>query len=125
MADKKTVLYIEDNPHNRRLVRRALEHRGFSVMEATDGPGGLAMVRETAPPLILLDIGLPGMDGVEILTHIRADEKLRHIPVIVVTASVMSGDRERFLAAGCDDYLSKPIDIPKLLEKVAQLYPKE
>jgi CheY-like chemotaxis protein len=106
-------------------VRRALESRGFAVLEATDGPGGLAMVRKAIPPLILLDIGLPGMDGVEILGYIRADEKLRHIPVIVVTASVMSGDRERFIAAGCDDYLSKPIDVPKLLEKVAQYYPKE
>ncbi len=122
--NQKTVLYIEDNPHNRRLVRRTLERRGYSVVEATDGPSGLQMVRDLVPPLVLLDIGLPGMDGIEIVTHMREDENLNRIPVIALTASAMRGDRERFLGAGCDDYLSKPIDVFELLNKVTQYYPE-
>jgi CheY-like chemotaxis protein len=121
--EQKTVLYIEDNPHNRRLVRRTLERRGFSMVEAVDGPSGLKLVQELAPPLVLLDIGLPGMDGIEIVTQMKADERLRDIPVIALTASAMRGDRERFLGAGCDDYLSKPIDVLELLSKVSEYYP--
>lgn len=124
MAEQKTVLYIEDNPHNRRLVRRTLERRGYSVVEAVDGPSGLEMAQDLVPPLVLLDIGLPGMDGIEVVTHIKSDEKLREIPVIALTASAMRGDREKFLEAGCDDYLSKPIDVFELLNKVNQHYPK-
>jgi CheY-like chemotaxis protein len=119
---EKTVLYIEDNLHNRRLVRRALERRGYRVMEAEDGPSGLAMVRELKPPLVLLDIGLPGMDGLEVITRIKQDAQLCDIPVVALTASAMRGDRERFLAAGCDDYLSKPIQVRELIDKVAMFF---
>lgn len=118
----KTILYIEDNLHNRRLIRKALERRGYDVLEAEDGPTGLAMVRELKPPLVLLDIGLPGMDGLEVVGHIKADSRLRDIPVIALTASAMRGDRERFLAAGCDDYLSKPVQIKELIEKVTMYF---
>ncbi len=117
--DQKTIVYIEDNPHNRRLVRRALQRRGYTMLEAEDGLSGLEMVRELKPPLVLLDIGLPVMDGLEVVSHLKADEELRDIPVIAVTASAMRGDRERFLAAGCDDYISKPIQIVELINKVA------
>jgi two-component system cell cycle response regulator DivK len=117
--DQKTVLYIEDNLHNRRIVRKALQRCGYTVIEAEDGPTGLAMVRELKPPLVLLDIGLPEMDGLEVVARIRADAELRDIPVIALTASAMSGDRERFLAAGCDDYLSKPVQLKELINKVA------
>ena len=123
MLEQKTILYIEDNPHNRRLVRRTLERRGYDIIEAADGESGLQMVREMKPPLILLDIGLPKMDGMEVVGRIKADTNLRNIPVIAITASAMHGDRERFLAAGCDDYLSKPIQILELLDKVNQYYP--
>jgi len=123
--EHKAVLYIEDNPHNRRLVRRTLERRGYALIEATDGLTGLAMVHELKPPLVLLDIGLPGMDGMEVVGRIKADSELRNIPVIAITASAMRGDRERFLAAGCDDYLSKPIQVLELLDKVVQYYPLE
>jgi two-component system cell cycle response regulator DivK len=119
---EKTVLYIEDNIHNRRLVRKALERRGYRVMEAEDGPSGLAMMRELKSPLVLLDIGLPGMDGLEVITHIRKDAQLCDIPVVALTASAMRGDRERFLAAGCDDYLSKPIQVRELIDKVATFF---
>ncbi|HOT92154.1 MAG TPA: response regulator [Anaerolineae bacterium] len=123
MIEQKTILYIEDNPHNRRLVRRTLERRGYTVVEAEDGESGLQMVQELKPPLVLLDIGLPKMDGIEVVGRIKADPALQDIPVIAITASAMQGDRERFLAAGCDDYLSKPIQIFELIEKVDLYYP--
>jgi len=121
---QKTILYIEDNFHNRRIVRKILQSQGYMVIEAKDGDSGLQMVRELTPPLILLDIGLPGMDGLEVLAHIREDAVLSATPVIALTASAMRGDRERFLAAGCDDYMSKPIRAIELIEKVAEHYPK-
>lgn len=122
--DQKTVLYIEDNYHNRRLVRKILESRGYTLVEAEDGISGLEMARDLKPPLILLDIGLPGMDGLEVVAELKADNALKHIPVIAVTAAAMVGDRERFLAAGCDDYLSKPVQVMELINKVAIHYPR-
>lgn len=122
-VEQKTVLYIEDNYHNRRIVRKILQSRGYTVIEAEDGVTGLEMIQELKPPLVLLDIGLPEMDGLEIITRVRADSDLKNIPVIALTASAMRGDRERFLEAGCDDYLSKPIQAMKLINKVDALYP--
>jgi two-component system cell cycle response regulator DivK len=121
--DQKMVLYIEDNYHNRRLVRKILESRGYSLVEAEDGLTGLTMARDLRPPLILLDIGLPGMDGLEVVAELKSDADVKDIPVIAVTASAMVGDRERFLAAGCDDYLSKPVQVMELIDKVAAHYP--
>ena len=120
---EKTILYIEDNPHNRRLVGRILQRSGYALIEAEDGVSGFAMVRELKPPLVLLDISLPGIDGLQVVALIRANAELRHIRVIALTASAMSGDRERFLAAGCDDYLSKPVEMKELISKVAANYP--
>ena len=119
--DQKTILYIEDNFHNRRIVRKMLQSRGYMMVEAEDGLAGLEMVRTLKPHIVLLDIGLPGMDGLEVVARIKADEELRHIPVIALTASAMRGDRERFLAAGCDDYLAKPVQAMELFNKV-ELY---
>lgn len=123
--DQRLVLYIEDNYHNRRLVRKILESRGYTVLEAEDGLKGLDMVRELRPPLVLMDIGLPGMDGLELTARIKGDEELRSIPVIALTASAMQGDKERFLAAGCDDYLSKPIQPMDLIAMVGTWLPAE
>ncbi|MBN1487441.1 MAG: response regulator [Anaerolineae bacterium] len=120
--EQKIVLYIEDNYHNRRIVRKVLSSRGYTVIEAEDGHKGLEMVRELKPPLLLLDIGLPGMDGMEIVARIKEDEELRETWVIALTASAMRGDRERFLDAGCDDYLSKPIQVMELIKKVDSFY---
>lgn len=114
----KTVLYVEDNFHNRRLVRKILESKGYTIVEAEDGIAGLEMIRRLRPPLVLMDIGLPGMDGLTVTNLVKGEEDLRHIPIIAITASAMAGDRERFLAAGCDDYLSKPIQPIELLAKV-------
>ena len=122
---QKVVLCIEDNFLNRRLVRKILASRGYKVLEAEDGLKGWQMVRTLHPPLVLMDINLPKMDGEEITKLIKADPELRDIPVIALTASAMRGDRERFLAVGCDDYLSKPIQPLDLLAKVASYYPKK
>ena len=122
---QKVVLCIEDNFLNRRLVRKILASRGYKVLEAEDGLKGWEMVRTLQPPLVLMDINLPKMDGEEITKLIKADPELRDIPVIALTASAMRGDRERFLAVGCDDYLSKPIQPLDLLAKVASYYPKK
>ncbi|MCB0191645.1 MAG: response regulator [Anaerolineae bacterium] len=121
---EKTILCIEDNFQNRILVSRILTSRGYKVIEAADGLEGMEMIRSLKPPLVLLDIDLPGMGGIEIVGHVRADEALRHIPVIALTASAMQGDKERFLKAGCDDYLSKPIQVKELLDMVAEYYPE-
>ena len=121
--EQKIILYIEDNYHNRRIVRKILQSRGYTLVEAEDGVSGLAMVHELKPPLVLLDIGLPGMDGLEVVGRIKADPKLQSTPVIALTASAMRGDRERFLDAGCDDYLSKPIQAMELINKVVSHYP--
>jgi CheY-like chemotaxis protein len=120
----RAVLYIEDNIHNRRLVRKVLQSKGYTVIEAEDGISGLRMVHDLRPAVVLLDIGLPGMDGLEVVARIKANPRLRRIPVIALTASAMRGDRERFLAAGCDDYLSKPIRAMELIQKVARHYPR-
>ncbi len=120
---ERDILYIEDNFHNRRIVNKVLTSRGFHMLEAEDGEKGLEMVRGLRPPLVLLDITLPGIDGIEVVQHIKADEALRHIPVIAVTASAMRGDRERFLEAGCDDYISKPLQVAELIEIVEKHFP--
>jgi len=121
---EKPLLYIEDNFHNRRLVRKILASRGYTVIEAESGAAGMDLMRTMKPPLVLLDIGLPDIDGLEIVMQVRADASLRDTPVIAVTASAMRGDRERFLTAGCDDYLSKPIQALELISIVDGYYPR-
>ncbi len=121
MAEDR-ILYIEDNFHNRRVVEKILGSRGYQMLEAENGERGLEMVAKYKPRLVLLDITLPGMDGIEVAGHIKANEELRHIPLIALTASAMRGDRERFLAAGCDDYIAKPINAVELIEMVARYY---
>lgn len=120
---EKIILCIEDDFQNRLLVNRILSSQGYNVVEAADGNEGMRMIRTLRPPLVLLDINLPGIDGIEIVGRVRADKSLRHIPVIALTASAMQGDRERFLKAGCDDYLSKPILVKQLLDVIEQHYP--
>ncbi len=115
---EKRLLYIEDNYHNRRLVEKVLSSQGYEVILAEDGVTGWEMVQQQRPVLVLLDISLPGMDGLEIVKRIKGDEALKHIWVIALTASAMRGDRERFMVAGCDDYLSKPLQVKELMTKV-------
>ena len=108
------ILYIEDNPDNRMLVRRVLQAEGYTVIEAKDGPTGIRIATEQIPDLILMDINLPDVDGYEITARIKQLPGLAKVPVIALTANVMKGDREKTLAAGCDGYIQKPIDIDQL-----------
>lgn len=116
----QTILYVEDNLENQLLVRRVLESQGYKIVIADDGLSGVRMAQQVEPDLILMDINLPGMDGYAAATRIKSIEKLRSVPVVALTANVLHGDRERTLAAGCDGYLQKPIDIDVLLERVAE-----
>lgn len=111
---KPTVAVVEDNADNRLLLRAILDER-YGVVEYENGPDALEGLARTLPDLVLLDISLPGMDGNEILTEIRRDGRMRHLPVIALTAHAMAGDRERFLSAGFNDYVTKPIVDESLL----------
>jgi CheY-like chemotaxis protein len=116
----KRVAVIEDNGDNRLLVRAILEGR-YEVAEYATGPEALAAVPHARPDVVLLDISLPEMDGTEVLRHLRADVRLRELPVIALTAHAMAGDRERYIAVGFDDYVSKPIlDEAELLDAIAR-----
>jgi CheY-like chemotaxis protein len=115
------ILIVEDNEKNRKLVRDVLQFKGYRTVEAETGEIGLSLAREARPVLILMDIQLPGMSGIDALGHLRADPVTRAIPVVAVTASAMMQDRQRILAAGFDAYQSKPIDVKGFLELVATL----
>jgi CheY-like chemotaxis protein len=112
------VLIVEDNEKNRKLVRDVLAFKGYRLAEAETGEEGVRLARELRPALILMDIQLPGISGIEALTQIRADESTRAIPVMAVTASAMSTDRSKIIAAGFDGYQSKPINVKAFLEAV-------
>ena len=116
-----TVLVVEDNELNLKLVRDVLGHAGYRVLEAGDAERGIALARSEAPDLILMDIQLPGIDGVAALGRLREDEATAAIPVVALTALAMKEDRERFLGAGFDGYLEKPLSVPQLPGQVAAL----
>jgi CheY-like chemotaxis protein len=116
-ASMPTVLIIEDNPDNMITIRAVLKGK-YTIIEAADGEEGLKRALHELPNLILLDMSLPGMDGYAVVKEIKGDEKASHIPVIALTAHAMKGDREKIISAGCDDYLSKPIDPKKILERI-------
>ncbi|MCY3744248.1 MAG: response regulator [Candidatus Poribacteria bacterium] len=114
----KRILVIEDQELNRKVVRIVLQSRGYTVVEATDAVEALASLEDAIPQLILMDIALPGQSGEDLTKRIKANLAWVDIPIIALTAAAMSGDKERILKAGCDDYLSKPIDIKVLVERV-------
>jgi two-component system, cell cycle response regulator DivK len=120
----KKILLIEDNELNRDMLSRRLQKRGYEVVMAADGETGVAMARTQAPGLILMDVSLPGIDGWEATRRLRAAPETRHIPILALTAYTTSGDREKALAAGCDDFDTKPIDLPRLLGKIETLLEK-
>ena len=113
-----TILIVEDNPTNMKLSMFLLESADHTVLAATNAETGLMLAREGRPDLILMDIQLPGMDGLEATTLLKADEATRDIPVIALTALAMKGDEERILAAGCDGYIAKPLDYKDFLATV-------
>ncbi|MBA3718211.1 MAG: response regulator [Actinobacteria bacterium] len=114
------VLVVEDNEKNMKLFRDVLQAKGYFTLEATSGEEAVELASEHVPDLILMDVQLPGIDGVEALARIRADERTASIPVVALTAQAMSGDRERFLEAGFDGYISKPVDVLEFIETVAR-----
>ena len=116
----KRILYVEYNFQNKRLVRKILSARGFEVLEADDGLTGVEIANREVPDLILMDISLPGIDGVEATRRIKAYPETASIPIVALTANAMRGDRERFLAAGCDDYLPKPISTTDLINMIGK-----
>ena len=115
------ILYVEDNDDNAYMLKNRLTRAGFTVVIAPDGTQGVAMAGSEHPDLILMDIILPDIDGVEATRRIKADAATTHIPVIALTANAMPGDREKVLAAGCDDFDTKPVDLPRLLGKIKAL----
>ena len=115
------ILIVEDNEMNRDMLSRRLARRGYTVVIAVDGEQGLAAAQAEIPDVILMDMSLPVMDGWEATRRLKAEAATRAIPVIGLTAHAMTGDRDKALAAGCDDYDTKPIELPRLLEKIEAL----
>ena len=115
------ILYVEDNDDNIFMLRSRLTRAGFAVVVASDGAAGVAMAISERPDVILMDLSLPVLDGWEATRRIKAAPETRHIPVIALSAHAMSGDREEALAAGCDDFDTKPIELRRLLEKIRAL----
>ena len=116
----RKILVVEDNQDNREMVVKVLKFNGYEVIEAVDGEEGIEKAKTEAPALILLDIYLPKMDGYEVAKRLKGDTGLKDIPVIALTAHAMKGNREQALAAGCDGYISKPIDIRELPKQIEQ-----
>ena len=118
------ILYVEDNEDNVYMLTRRLRRKGYDVLVATDGEEGIEKARADAPSLILMDLSLPVLDGWQATRRIKAAPETRHIPIIALSAHAMEGDRESAVAAGCDDYDTKPIDLARLLVKIEALLPK-
>ncbi len=115
------ILLVEDNEMNRDMLSRRLKRRGYDVVIAIDGAAGIAIAKSEVPDLILMDMSLPVMDGWEATKRLKAHPQTSSIPTIALTAHAMSGDREKALAAGCDDYDTKPIELSRLLKKIEAL----
>ena len=118
MSTRAQVLVVEDNEKNMKLFRDVLQAAGYRTLEATTGGEAVALAAEHAPDLVLMDIQLPDIDGIEALGRLRADGRTAFLPVLALTAQAMEGDRERFLAAGFDGYLSKPVNVADLVATV-------
>jgi two-component system cell cycle response regulator DivK len=119
------ILYVEDNEDNVYMLRGRLTRAGFEVAVAGDGEQGVAMAASEAPDLIVMDLSLPVLDGWEATRRLKAAPATRPIPIIALSAHAMEGDRAKAIAAGCDDYDTKPVDFPRLLEKIRTLLAKE
>src|SRR5579862_5516186 len=118
------ILLVEDNEMNADMLSRRLSRHGYVVVSAQDGAAGVASATSERPHLILMDMSLPVLDGWEATRHLKSDPVTKTIPVIALTAHAMAEDREKAIAAGCDDYDTKPIDLPRLLDKIKKLLPQ-
>jgi len=119
------ILYVEDNEDNLYMLSNRLTRRGYEVVSARNGEQGIAIAASEAPALILMDLSLPVIDGWEATRRLKAEALTRNIPVIALSAHAMAGDREKAIAAGCDDYDTKPVELPRLLEKIAALLARQ
>lgn len=117
----KKILVVEDNPANMRVIGMVLRSRGYILLEATDGEEALVVAREGQPDLIVMDIQLPKMDGLEVTRRLRQTPQFKKTPIIALTASAMEGDRDKIIAAGCDEYVSKPVNTRRFPELVAEM----
>ena len=115
------LLYVEDNDDNIYMLTRRLERKGYQVVVARDGASGVDMAHSETPDLIVMDLSLPGMDGWEATRQLKASPETRDIPVVALSSHAMAGDRDKALAAGCDEYDTKPVDLPRLLGKIESL----
>ena len=122
---QRTVLYVEDNEYNRKIVRQLLGRTDYRLVEAVDGEGGVAAAFESCPDLILMDVQLPKMSGLDATRMLRADERTKDVPIIIITSFAMSGDRERATAAGASGYIAKPYSPRELLAMLRQFLPEE
>ena len=121
MLPMAKILLVEDNEMNRDMLSRRLERRGYEVVLAVDGQQGVDLAQSTAPDLILMDMSLPVIDGWEATRQLKSMDRMKAVPIIALTAHAMSGDREKALEAGCNDYDTKPIELPRLLGKIEAL----
>lgn len=115
------ILLVEDNEMNRDMLSRRLERRGYEVVLALDGESGVEMAQTQGPDLVLMDMSLPVLDGWEATRRLKVDPATKHIPIVALTAHAMSGDREKAIEAGCDDYDTKPVELGRLLGKIEAL----
>ena len=116
----KTILIVEDNELNMRLFDQLLKSNGYDTIKSVDGSDAVDLAKDQNPDLIIMDIQLPGCSGLEITADLKADNNLKHIPVVAVTAFAMKGDESKILEAGCDDYIAKPISVPVFLDTVTK-----
>ena len=121
---QRSILYVEDNEYNRKIVRQLFSRSSYRLIEAVDGEAGVAQAIEEQPDLILMDVQLPRMSGLDATRLLRADERTRHIPIIIITSFALSGDRERATAAGAAGYLAKPYSPRELLGLVHEFLPE-
>ena len=121
---KQTILYIEDNEYNRKIVRQLVSRTSYRLIEAVDGESGVALAQQELPDLILMDVQLPKMSGLDATRVLKADPSTGYIPIIVITSFALSGDREKASAAGADSYLAKPYSPRELLALVRQFLPE-
>ena len=121
MLPMAKILLVEDNEMNRDMLSRRLERRGHEVLIAVDGQQGVDLAQSSSPDIILMDMSLPVIDGWEATRQLKAMDGMKAVPIIALTAHAMSGDREKAMAAGCDDFDTKPVDLARLLEKIEAL----
>jgi two-component system cell cycle response regulator DivK len=125
MTNNILILYVEDNAENRLLIRRILEAEGYTVAEAENANRAIEFVKTQTPDLILMDINMPDMDGYTLTAQMKTLPALFDVPIVALTANVMRGDRERTLAAGCDGYIQKPVDVDALPDQISRFLRKE